>query len=262
MTSRNTETVLVLGGLDPSGGAGILADCAAVRSRGLHCAAVCTLETVQDGTSFLASSLASLKRVSMAVEAILGKQVVGAIKTGALGDAEMVRFVAGVAHRDSGRHLVVDPVMESSSGGELLDEEGVNVLREHLLPLATIVTPNMAEASRLTGLSVDDLDSMKRAALRILELGPDAVLVKGGHLNGRPCDVFARRDVEPEILDSDRIDVGEVRGTGCGLASLVACSLAGGSGVRDAVLESRAILRRAIEGSYRAGSGARFLRYR
>jgi len=228
---------------------------------GMHCAAVCSLDTVQDGASFRSSTPASVKRVSMAIESVLEVQDVRAIKVGALGREEMVMLVAGMAARDGSPRLVVDPVMESSSGGELLDEGGIAAMRDHLIPVAGVVTPNLSEASRLLGEPVEDLEAMRSAAERIVEMGAGAALVKGGHLEGDPRDVLAIRGEKTEVMTGARLGNGDVRGTGCALASMIACGIAAGRGSAQAVRDARIRLRRAIGDSYSAGTGPRFLRF-
>ncbi len=261
MSAREKKTVLVIGGLDPSGGAGILADAGAIRSLGLHCAAVCAVRTVQDGVSFSSAMAQDISLIVDEIESIFERQQVKAVKIGALGNSEIVIGV-GRFLLDSGSPIVVDPVIRSTSGGELLDDGGVTAMRDHLIPMAALVTPNLAEASVLSKIPVDNVEDMTEAARIILRLGARAVLVKGGHLDGsRVVDVFASAGAGAVIFENDMLDVGEVRGTGCALASLIAARLGRGVKMREAVEGARVILRDAMARSVKTEAGPRVLSF-
>jgi hydroxymethylpyrimidine/phosphomethylpyrimidine kinase len=245
-TQKNT--VLTVGGLDPTGAAGILLDVAAIRSVGVHGAAVIAVSTVQDGRRFISSKPENTEDVRSAIERILESLRVRAVKTGALGSRELVDMLALLAAKPGFPPLVVDPVIRSTTGGVLLDDRGVSTLRERLLPKVTLVTPNIFEAEILSGQEITTLVEMKTAAKRIIELGAKAVLVKGGHLEGTELkDVFLDHYGMEKVFASKRIGSNDVRGTGCALASLVAAHLGKGQKLIDAVDMSRNILRKAIE---------------
>jgi len=198
----------------------------------------------------------------MGVEAVLASQDVGAVKTGALGNGAVVERIAELATVRAFPPLVVDPVFASTSGGILLDDDGIGRLRETLLPAATLVTPNLSEASILAGRVVRDSKSMIMAGERILRSGCEAVLIKGGHLEGdRLTDVLVCRDTEPVLLEGSRLEGGDVRGTGCALATLIAGFIASGCDTERAIREARSVLREAIEGSVCLGSGPRVLAF-
>jgi hydroxymethylpyrimidine/phosphomethylpyrimidine kinase len=253
-------TVLAIGGLDPSGGAGLLVDTAAVRSVGAHGAVVVAVATIQTGRAFVSATPSPASAVSAAVSHVLASHEVRAVKIGALGDAAVVAAVSALAARPGFPPTVVDPVLASTSGGALVDAAGYAALRDRLLPLAEIVTPNMAEAAALSASPVTGVDEMLRAAARILELGCKAVLVKGGHLDGaQVADVFADRMGRRCVFREARIDVAEVRGTGCALAAMIAGYLALGRDLEAAVALARAALRRAISAAYAVGGGPRVL---
>jgi hydroxymethylpyrimidine/phosphomethylpyrimidine kinase len=257
---RTRPTVLAIGGLDPSGGAGLLIDTAAVRSVGAHGAGVIAVATIQSGRAFASATPSPANAVAAAVSHVLASQDVRAVKTGALGDAAVVAAVSALAARPGFPPMVVDPALASTSGGALVDAAGAAALREGLLPLAVIVTPNMAEAAALSSSQVTGVDEMLRAAARILELGCEAVLVKGGHLDGaQVADVFADRMGRRSVFWEARIGVGEVRGTGCALAAMIAGYLALGRDLEAAVALARAALRRAISTAYAVGDGPRVL---
>jgi hydroxymethylpyrimidine/phosphomethylpyrimidine kinase len=257
MTGNDVKpSLLAIGGLDPTGGAGLLVDVAAARYVGVHAAAVAAVVTVQDGESFSSARSESPAAVREAVDAVLHGLLVGAVKTGALGSAGIVEALAEAARAPSFPPLVVDPVMRSTTGGALLDAEGSAALATRLLPRAALVTPNLAEAAVLACCEVASADQMERAARRILETGVGAVLVKGGHLGGdEAIDVFADRIGTVRVFSSPRLPVGKVRGTGCALASLVAALLARGATLMDAVERGRMILLHAMRGARRVGPG-------
>jgi len=261
MSAQEKNTVLTIGGLDPSGGAGILADAVAIRSQGLHCAAVCAVRTVQDGVVFSSAVAQDAPLIVAEIESIFEHQKVGAVKIGALGNSKIVNAIGRLMFT-SGLPIVVDPVIRSTSGGELLDNGGVTAMRDRLIPMAALVTPNLAEASVLCGIPVGNVEDMTEAARIALELGARAVLIKGGHLDeSRVVDVFACDESGIIILEDDRLDVGEVRGTGCALASLIAARLACGVNMREAVEGAREILRGAMARSVKTDAGPRVLSF-
>ncbi len=261
MSAQEKKTVLTIGGLDPSGGAGILADADAIRSLGLHCAAVCAVRTVQDGASFSSAVAQDVPLIVAEIESIFEHQKVRAVKIGALGNSRIV-IAIGRLMFDSRPPIVVDPVIRSTSGGELLDDDGVTAMRDRLIPMAALVTPNLAEASVLCGIPVGNVEEMTEAAGIVLRLGAKAVLIKGGHLDGsRVADVFACAESGAVVFENDRLDVGEVRGTGCALASLIAAKLGCGVKMREAVEGARTILRGAMARSVKAGGGPRMLSF-
>ncbi len=259
-TLSTKSIVLSIGGLDPTGGAGVLVDVAATRAVGVHSAAVLAVSTVQDGQSFTSSQTIEVGNVRDAIEKVLNSTDVGAVKTGALGSAEMVEMVAELASRPSFPSLVVDPVIRSTTGGVLLDEEGVQVVVNRLLPVAALVTPNLAEARILTGRETSDVEGMRLAGRRLVELGVGSALIKGGHLEGDELfDVFVDKQENEIVYRSERRDVGEVRGTGCALASLAAGLIARGEDTVYAAREARKILLKALENSRSIGPGPRVL---
>jgi hydroxymethylpyrimidine/phosphomethylpyrimidine kinase len=242
------NAVLTVGGFDPTGAAGILLDVAAIRSVGVHGVAVIAVSTVQDGMRFLSSQSENPRDVRSAIERVLLSLPVGAVKTGALGGSELVDTLALLAAEPSFPPLVVDPVIRSTTGGVLLDEKGVVSLREHLLPKASLVTPNLVEAETLAGLKITGLVEMRTAAKKIIELGAKAVLIKGGHLGGNDLkDVYLDNSGMEKVLVGRRIGSTDVRGTGCALASLIAAHVGKGRKIIDAVEEAKIILRKAIE---------------
>ncbi len=258
-----TKTVLAIGGLDPTGGAGILIDQVACRAGGAHGAAIIATSTVQNGEQFFSAAAHSAAEIGRTARAVLETLEVGAIKTGALGRAEQVIAVARLAADHPSLPLVIDPVLHSTSGGELLDSDGRRALLDHLLPLAALVTPNLAEASALSRIEATDVETMRQSAVRLIDRGARAVLIKGGHLiAGDPTDLFYDHRGNAQLFSSKRQAVGEIRGTGCALASLIAAGLARGEPLVQAIERARAILQTAIANAYPVGSGPRVLSFR
>jgi hydroxymethylpyrimidine/phosphomethylpyrimidine kinase len=179
-----------------------------------------------------------------------------AIKTGMLHSSEVIDAVIGVKDalaRDL--PLIVDPVMVAKGGASLLQEEAAVALRERLVPRATVLTPNVPEAEALTGLRIESTDDMRGVARALLELGPRAVLLKGGHLEGDEVRDLLLSEGHEEVFTSRRIESRHTHGTGCTLASAIATGLAQGMALRDAVVRARAYVLRAIETAPGFGHG-------
>jgi hydroxymethylpyrimidine/phosphomethylpyrimidine kinase len=260
MKPATLSAILTIGGLDPTGGAGILVDAAAARCVGVHTAAVLTVSTVQDGNRFISAEAAEASSVRSAMEAVLGSVKIGAIKTGALGSADIVGVVAEYARRKATPPVVVDPVVASTTGGALLDDKGVRLLRDELLRNACLVTPNLGEAEILTLEKIEDVSGMLGAARRLIDIGAGAALIKGGHLESQNiADVFVDRRGREKIFHAERHAQTEVRGTGCALASMIAGLIAKGHDVLEAVAMARPILSRAILEAREIGPGPRIL---
>ncbi|HWB86494.1 MAG TPA: bifunctional hydroxymethylpyrimidine kinase/phosphomethylpyrimidine kinase [Bryobacteraceae bacterium] len=235
---------LTIAGSDPSGGAGIQADLKTFHQFGVYGEAIITLLTVQNSVRVSRVEVLSPELVLEQLAALLEDMPPGAVKTGALGSAEMARAVAQAAR---GFHfpLVVDPVMVSTHGEPLLNDAATAVLRDELLPLAALVMPNVAEAGVLSGLSIRSLDDMRDAALRICEMGARAVLVKGGHLEGPATDVFFDGSVWREFT-APRISTLHTHGTGCVYSAAVTAGLAQELPLPEAVERAKAFITAAI----------------
>ncbi|MBY0275805.1 bifunctional hydroxymethylpyrimidine kinase/phosphomethylpyrimidine kinase [Candidatus Binatia bacterium] len=256
----SVPVALSVAGSDPSGGAGIQADLKTFAAFDVYGAAVLTCATAQNTTGVFATGELPVDLVAAQLDSVLDDLAVGALKTGMLGRAAIVEVVA---QRLAARTipLVIDPVMVATSGDALLTEDGVAMLRERLLPLACLVTPNLAEAAVLTGREVRTRADMRAAAQRIRDLGPRAVLVKGGHLAGDACDVLLDGD-ELHELATERVDAGPLHGSGCTLSAAICAGLARGSTLLDAVAAAQRFVHEAIRGALQVGRGARPLDHR
>jgi hydroxymethylpyrimidine/phosphomethylpyrimidine kinase len=182
---------------------------------------------------------------------------IAAVHIGMLGSGKVVRAVADFLVARQMPNVVLDPILKSSSGADLLDAAGVRMLTEKLLRLATVVTPNTDEAAALTGLAVTDPEQMRAGARRLHEMGAKAVVITGGHLE-KAIDLLSftgNRGIEQELFKSARLRSTSTHGTGCAFATSVACHLALGRGLPEAVLLSKAYVVAAISNAYGVGRG-------
>jgi len=249
-----TAVALTIAGSDPSGGAGVQADLKTFHQRGVYGESVITLITVQNTQSVTAVETLSPSIVAAQLEAVLDDIPPAAAKTGALGSAEIVRLVAGKAS-DFGFPLVVDPVMISKHGQPLMTEQARTALADFLLPRALLATPNLHEAGELARMTVIDIATMKEAAVKIAALGPQAVLIKGGHLEGEAIDVlyWKRKFIE---YRSPRIQTVHTHGTGCTYSACITAELAKGRDLPDAVDIAKRFIAKAIETNPGLGKGS------
>lgn len=247
--------VLLVGGTDPSGGAGLAADIKAAAAAGAHGEIVVTAVTFQNSGSVEGWEPVSPGAVSRQAEAVLRDGLPGAVKSGMLGSAGVADELAGLLRtRLPGVPYVLDPVLAAGSGDSLHEGGMPGIVRDELVPLCTLCTPNLDEAEALTGIRVRDRESMERAASRIVEMGAGAALVKGGHLEGQPAD-FLLTGGNGRWFEGRRTCPGKLHGTGCTLASGAAARLAAGAGIEEAVASSLHYLRQAAAGYFIRGTG-------
>jgi hydroxymethylpyrimidine/phosphomethylpyrimidine kinase len=257
MTGPNTRArALSIAGSDSGGGAGIQADLKTFSAFGVFGVTAITAVTVQNTLGVQGFEAISPGTVADQVRAVASDIGVDAAKTGMLANAPIVEAVADVVAETAIPNLVVDPVFVSKHGHVLLPDDAVDALRTRILPLATIVTPNLPEASGLAGFAVGTRDQMRRAADAILGLGAGAVLVKGGHLEdpARSDDLFVGSSWEG-WLEGERIHTPKTHGTGCTLSAAIAARLALGDDVPDAVRAAKAFVTEAIRHALTLGGG-------
>ncbi len=246
---------LTIAGSDSGGGAGIQADLKTFSVLGVYGMTAITAVTVQDTRGVRLAETVAPEVVAEQIAAVASDIGVDAAKTGMLATAAIAEAVAGAVVAAAIGVLVVDPVSVSKHGDPLLAPDAVGVLRLAVLPLATLVTPNLPEASSLAGIDVRSHEDMRRAAGAILELGAGAVLVKGGHLDEeRAADLFVDGGGEEWVV-ADRIDTPNTHGTGCTLSAAITAHLAKGATLRDAVLAGKAFVTEAIRASLAIGGG-------
>jgi len=251
--------VLTIAGLDPSGGAGVVADIKTIAALGCFPAAALTSITFQNTTGVFGAEHQSAATLRSQVRPIVQDLTVTAAKTGMLPTAEIVAEVARLFAEENLPAPVVDPVVVATSGDVLIDDEAFQILKTKLFPLARIVTPNIPEAEKLTGISIHSEDDMRRAAEQIRSLGVRAVLVKGGHrkIDGDALDILLHEDGSFIEFRSEYIEVGEVHGSGCTLSAAIAAGLGKGLTLEQAVGAAKKYVTDAIRRAPRIGHGSR-----
>ncbi len=250
--------VLIIAGSDSGGGAGIQADIKAVTAMNGFAMTAITALTAQNSVGVHGVHMVPGAFIAQQIKVVLDDLGADAIKTGMLGDAATVALVGDMLRKYAPKmKLVVDPVMVAKGGASLLTDDAVAQLRRLLLPMATLLTPNLPEASLLTGIDIVDEAGMHRAAAALLTMGPDAVLLKGGHLPGDELIDLLVTDEATVAFRSARIHTAHTHGTGCTLASAAAAGLAQGMALVDAVSRARAYVQAAIFAApgYGAGHG-------
>lgn len=234
MTSNKIPIALTIAGSDSGGGAGIQADLKTFHAFGVYGTSVITAITAQNTRGVSAVHPVPLDHVRAQLDAVASDLRPAAFKTGMLATTDLVATVAAEIQRHGLTNYVLDPVMVATSGDRLLDEDAVDALKQRLIPLATVVTPNLHEAAILAGMPVASLDDMRAAASRIRELGAPAVLVKGGHLEREAADLLLDHHGE-RIWRRHRIDTVHTHGTGCTLSAAITACLASGDALPDSV---------------------------
>lgn len=251
--SRAVVAVLSIAGLDPSAGAGLLADTRVFESHGLYGTGVITAVTAQNthGVSAVEPVGAAILRSQLTT---LTEDIAPLVtKTGMLASGELAEIVAESAAAGRLGRLVIDPVLASTGGHILGDDTLVPVLREQLIPASDLVTPNIHEAEMLTGSKIDDLDAAASACESLLEMGAGGVCITGGHWPGDPVDIFMDA-VGMKLLKGPRVQ-GQVHGSGCCFSAAVVARLALGDAMADAVVAAKTFTRDAIATGAAPGSG-------
>jgi hydroxymethylpyrimidine kinase/phosphomethylpyrimidine kinase len=255
----NRPVVLSIAGLDPSGGAGVVADIKTIAALGCFPAAALTSITFQNTTGVFGAEHQSAATLRAQVEPIVHDLTVAAAKTGMLPTAEIVAEVARLFTEENLPAPVVDPVVVATSGDVLIDEEAFEILKTKLFPVARVVTPNIPEAEKLAGFSITSEVDMRRAAETIQLMGARAVLVKGGHRSfaGQAVDILLGENGIITDFQTEYIDVGEVHGSGCTLSAAIAACLAKELSLEEAVAAAKKYVTDAIRSAPLIGRGAR-----
>jgi hydroxymethylpyrimidine kinase/phosphomethylpyrimidine kinase len=248
------RTVLTVGGSDSSGGAGIQADLKTILALSGYGMSVVTAITAQNTLGIQSVVAIEPEVVAAQMESVLSDIGADFVKTGMLVNADIVKVVAEKIKDYQIKQLVVDPIMRSTRGTELLDEPGRTAIVRDLFPLTYLLTPNIPEAEILTGRKISDVGGMKKAAKRLQKMGPRYVLVTGGHLEELPVDVLFDGSQHYEF-STKRVRTRHTHGTGCTLASGIATILAGGTPIMEAIDEAKRYLYRALRFSLGIGRG-------
>ena len=254
--AKHRGRVLIIAGSDSGGGAGIQADIKTVTALGGYAATAITALTAQDTRTVHAIHDVPASFIALQLRVVLQDIGADAIKTGMLHRADIIEAVVDALDRYApGVPLVVDPVMVAKGGASLLQPSAAEALRTKLIPRAVLITPNLPEAAVLSGLTVAGEADMPAACERLLRLGPQAVLLKGGHLPGDVLVDLLQDARGAQRFTDTRLHTTSTHGTGCTLASAIATGLAFGLSLREAVAQARAYVRKAIETAPGFGQG-------
>jgi hydroxymethylpyrimidine/phosphomethylpyrimidine kinase len=241
-------SVLTIAGSDSSGGAGIQADLKTFAALGCFGTSAITAVTVQNTLGVTGVHPVPSHVVEGQIRAVISDIKPSAVKIGMVYNADIVSAIVSVLNDYPGIPVILDPVMVSSSGRMLMEQETIAILQTQLFPLVTLVTPNLDEAGLLSGMSLHTVDDMKIAAAKILETGCNAVLVKGGHLPGsRLYNVYLDRSGKEHIISSSSIATNNTHGTGCTLSSAITAFLARGAELIPAIEQGSTYMHTAIE---------------
>jgi hydroxymethylpyrimidine/phosphomethylpyrimidine kinase len=256
-----TPVILTIAGFDPSSGAGATADIKTIAAHGCYGVACITAMTVQSTAGVRRVEGVDPEIVTETLEELAADMTIAAVRIGMLGTAKVGKAVLEFLSRRSGKsrlpNVVLDPILKSSSGADLVDAAGTKLLTEKLIPLADVITPNVDEAAALTGLRVAELEEMKTAAAKLHEMGSSAVVITGGHLD-KAIDLLSfqtKRGVEQEVFKADRQRSNSTHGTGCAFATAIACHLALERGLAEAVLLAKTYVSAAINAGQLLGRG-------
>ena len=256
---KRYNTVLTIAGSDSGGGAGIQADIKAISAMGCYAASAITAITVQNTLGVQAVHPVPLEILRGQIDAVLSDIGADAIKIGMLHSSEVVNLVAEMIEKYQIRNIVLDPVMVSTSGHRLIEEDAVEVIKTRLMPLARVITPNVPEAEILAGCKIAGEDEFEAIARRLSDNGNVSVLMKAGHLSGDSLvDYFYNaEDDSMTKLQSKRVQTRNTHGTGCTLSSAFAASLAKGENLTDAAISAKRYIEQAIisGAEYEIGKG-------
>jgi hydroxymethylpyrimidine/phosphomethylpyrimidine kinase len=255
LPNADVPRALTIAGSDSGGGAGIQADLKTFQALGVWGMTAITAVTVQNTKGVTGYQEVSPDTVADQVRAVVTDIGVDAAKTGMLASARIIEAVAESASEVGVPNLVVDPVFVSKHGHPLLQEDAVDALRTRIVPLATLVTPNLHEAAGLAGIPVRSAEDMEGAGRAILDLGAGAVLVKGGHLEGTEATDLLVTSDGAQPITAERIDTPHTHGTGCVLSAAIAAHLARGAELPEAVLKGKSFVTAAIRAALEIGQG-------
>lgn len=256
--------VLTIAGFDPSSGAGVTADIKTISAHGCYGVACITAMTVQSTAGVRRVEAVDASLITETLQELTADMPIAAVHIGMLGTAKVVRVVADFLAQSTGKagfpklpNVVLDPILKSSSGADLLDAPGIKILVEKLIPLADVLTPNVDEAALLTGLNVTNLDEMRAAANKLHQMGSFAMVITGGHLE-KAIDLLSftsKRGIEQEVFKAERQRSNSTHGTGCAFSTAMACHLALDRGLPEAALLAKTYVTAAITAGHPLGRG-------
>jgi hydroxymethylpyrimidine/phosphomethylpyrimidine kinase len=275
--AEKPPVILTIAGFDPSSGAGVTADIKTIAAHGCYGVACITAMTVQSTSGVRRVEALDPALVTDTLEELTADIEIAAVHIGMLASGKVVKAVADflsgqatgkaasqpAARPGSGSaparlpNIVLDPILKSSSDADLLDAAGTKLLIERLIPLADVLTPNVDEAAALTGIKVEDLDSMRAACAKLHEMGASAVVITGGHLE-KAIDLLSfatKRGIEQEVFKAERQRSNSTHGTGCAFSTAMACHLALDRGLAEATLLAKTYISAAIASGHSLGKG-------
>ncbi len=249
------KKVLTIAGSDCSGGAGIQADIKTITVHNMYAMSAITALTAQNTTGVYGVADTEPAFLAQQLDAVFTDIVPDAVKIGMVSNGDIIRIIAEKLQEYKAKNIVVDPVMISTSGSRLLSEEALDALTGRLLPIGTIITPNIPETQVLCGFSVHTKDDMRRAAETIAKRLDSAILVKGGHLEGAAADLLYT-DGTAYWFEEARVDNPNTHGTGCTLSSAIACNLAAGRSLSESVKSAKEYVTCALRDGLDLGKGS------
>ncbi|MBQ2183598.1 MAG: bifunctional hydroxymethylpyrimidine kinase/phosphomethylpyrimidine kinase [Lachnospiraceae bacterium] len=249
------NTALTIAGSDSSGGAGIQADIKTMTANGVYAMSAITALTAQNTTGVTGIMEVTPEFLSLQLEAIFTDIYPDAVKTGMVSSGELIKTISATLKKYNAKNIVVDPVMVATSGAKLISDEAIEILKAELLPLATVITPNIPEAEVLSGMTIKNEEDMIKAAKAIYEKFNCNVLLKGGHQINDANDLLYR-DGGYVWFKGKRIDNPNTHGTGCTLSSAIASNLAKGENLDDAVKHAKEYISGALAAMLDLGKGS------
>ncbi len=246
--------VLSIAGYDPSSGAGITADIKTIAAHGCYGITCITALTVQSTRGVLRVDPVEGRIITETLEELALDVDIAAVKIGMLGSAEAARAVAAFLKRHLPSHVVLDPIIKSSSGADLIEKNGLEILKQKIVNQATVITPNLSEAATLTGLEVTNREQMEQAAERLQQMGARTVIITGGHLDV-PVDLVLSRGRSATLLEGTRIASASTHGTGCAFSTAIACGLAKGKSVIEAARAAKRYVENELQKPKMMGAG-------
>jgi len=251
---RQPPVVLSIAGYDPSSGAGITADIKTIAAHGCYGVSCITALTVQSTQGVARVEPVDGNVIAETLDRLAGDLDIDAVKIGMLGSAEAAEAVAAFLRRHSLDHVVLDPIIRSSSGADLITRDGLLVLKEQIIPLTTVITPNSDEAAALTGFAVTSPEEMKIALTCLHQLGAKNVIITGGHLDP-PRDVVSQQNRRLAVLKGKKIRTRSTHGTGCAFSTALACQLALGQNLLSAAKRAKRYVESALRKAPAIGKG-------
>lgn len=249
------KTVLTIAGSDCSGGAGIQADIKTIAAHGLYAMSVITALTAQNTTGVSSVSDVSPEFVKMQIDAVFTDIYPDAVKIGMVSNIEIIDVIVERLKYYNAKNIVVDPVMVATSGSKLLKDEAIEAVKNKLIPLADIITPNTSEAEVLSNMAIESQLDMETSAKFISKMLNGAVLIKGGHIGENSNDLIFIED-QYHWINGKRVNNPNTHGTGCTLSSAIACNLALGLSIKESVSNAKDYITGALEDDLNLGEGS------